>query len=364
MKIAEVVAALESYAPLALQENYDNAGLVVGNPEMEATSALLCIDVTEAILEEALQLGANLIISHHPVIFNPLKRITGSGLTERMIIAAIKNNLALYSVHTNLDNHREGVNLRICQKLGLHEPEILHPAEKELNKLVTFVPLAYADQVKSALFAAGAGHIGKYDQCSFSVEGQGSFRASEGAKPFTGEIGKLHLEKEIRIETVFPAYLRKKVLDALMVAHPYEEVAYDLFPLVNISSGTGAGMLGKLDEPVNEKDFFTRVKSIFGCGVIRVSPFLNNLVEKVAVCGGSGSFLIGRAIEAGAHVFLTADIKYHQFFEAEGKLVIADIGHYESEQFTIEIFYEVLMKKLPNFAVHFSGISTNCITYL
>jgi dinuclear metal center YbgI/SA1388 family protein len=355
MKIAEVVAVLESYAPLALQENYDNAGLVVGDLNMEVTSALLCIDVTEAILGEALHLGANLIISHHPVIFNPLKKITGSSLTERMIITAVRNNLALYSAHTNLDNHQEGVNLRICQKLDLREPEILLPAQKDLNKLVTFVPLSYADQVKSALFAAGAGHIGKYDQCSFSVEGQGSFRASAGSKPFAGEVGKFHLEKEIRIETVFPAYLRKKVLDALRVAHPYEEVAYDIFPLVNISDGTGTGMMGKLHEPMHEEDFFARVKKIFGCGVIRVSPFLNTPVEKVAVCGGSGSFLIPRAIEAGAHVFLTADIKY---------LVIADIGHYESEQFTIEIFYEILMKNLPNFAVHFSRINTNCITYL
>jgi len=364
MIISEVVSVLESYAPLAMQENYDNAGLVVGNPDMEVTSALLCIDVTEAILGEALQLGANLIISHHPVIFNPLKRITGSSLSERMIITAVRNNLALYSAHTNLDNHQEGVNLRICQKLDLHEPKILLPAEKDLNKLVTYVPLAYADQVRSTLFAAGAGHIGKYDQCSFSLEGEGSFRASAGTNPFAGEIGKFHLEKEIRIETVFPAHLRKKVIDALMVAHPYEEVAYDVFPLNNISDGTGAGMMGKLNEPLNEEDFFARVKNIFGCGVIRVSPFLNTPVEKVAVCGGSGSFLIPRAIDAGAHVFLTADIKYHQFFEADGKLVIADIGHYESEQFTIEIFYEILMKKLPNFAVHFSKINTNCITYL
>jgi dinuclear metal center YbgI/SA1388 family protein len=364
MKLAEVAAIFESYAPLALQENYDNAGLVVGDPAMEITSALLCMDVTEAILLEAMQLGSNLVISHHPVVFNPLKRITGADLTERIILFAIRNSIALYSAHTNLDNHREGVNQKICQKLELQETEILLPQKKILNKLVTFVPLAHADEVSSALFSAGAGHIGNYDQCSFGVVGQGSFRASEGTNPFAGKIGKLHLEKEVRIETVFPAHLHKKIVDALISVHPYEEVAYDVYTLENAYNGTGAGMIGKLKEPMDEGEFFSWIKNIFRCKMIRVSPLLNIPVEKVAVCGGSGSFLIRRAMDADAQVFLTGDVKYHQFFEADGKLVIADIGHYESEQFTIEIFYEILMKNLPNFAVHFSSINTNSITYL
>jgi dinuclear metal center YbgI/SA1388 family protein len=364
MRLNDVVSAFESFAPLALQEKYDNAGLIVGQPDMEVHAALLCIDVTEAIVLEAIQLGADLIISHHPVIFNPLKRITGSNATERIIATAIQKNIALYSAHTNLDNLHEGVNLKICRKLDLQHPEILLPGEETLNKLVTFVPVKYADQVRSALFEAGAGHIGRYDQCSFSTEGQGSFRASAGTNPFAGEIGKFHLEKEMRIETVFPSLLRKKVVQALMDSHPYEEVAYDIFSLENTNEKAGSGMIGILKEPQNEQVFLSQVKRLFDCGVIRHSPLLHKPVQKVAVCGGSGSFLIRRAIACGADIFLTADIKYHQFFEAEGSMIIADIGHYESEQFTIEIFYEILIKNLPNFAVHFSRISTNCITYL
>jgi len=364
MKLAEVITAFESFAPAGLQEKYDNSGLVTGQSGMEVHSVLLCIDVTEAVLDEALQLGADLIISHHPVLFNPLKRITGRGYTERIIISAIKHNIALYSAHTNMDNIPEGVNLRICQKLDLRQGEILLPTEHSLKKLVTFVPYEYVDQVRSALFAAGAGHIGKYDQCSFSTEGLGSFRASAEANPFVGEIGKLHLEKEMRIESVFPTILLQKVLQALFDTHPYEEVAYDIYQLENSAGLAGAGMIGILPSPVDEQTFLSKVKNIFNCGVIRHSGFLNKPVRKIAVCGGSGSFLISTAISAGADVFLTADIKYHQFFEVDGKLLLADIGHYESEQFTIEIFYEILTKKLPNFAVHFSSINTNCVNYL
>jgi dinuclear metal center YbgI/SA1388 family protein len=364
MKLAEIIAAFESFAPPGLQEKYDNSGLVTGQSGMEVHAVLLCIDVTEAVLDEAILLGADLIISHHPVLFNPLKRITGRGYTERIIISAIKHNIALYSAHTNLDNIPEGVNLKICQKLDLRQREILLPIEHSLKKLVTFVPYEYVDQVRSALFAAGAGHIGKYDQCSFSTEGLGSFRASAEANPFVGEIGKLHLEKEMRIETVFPAMLLQKVLQALFDTHPYEEVAYDIYLLENSAGLAGAGMIGTLHSPLDEQAFLSKVKNSFNCGVIRHSGFLNKPVRKIAVCGGSGSFLISTAISAGADVFLTADIKYHQFFEADGKLLLADIGHYESEQFTIEIFYEILTKKLPNFAVHFSSINTNCVNYL
>jgi dinuclear metal center YbgI/SA1388 family protein len=363
MKLDEVIAAFDSFAPPGLQEKYDNSGLVTGHSGMEIHAVLLCIDVTEAVLDEAIQLGADLIISHHPVLFNPLKRITGSSYTERIIITAIQKNIALYSAHTNLDNIPEGVNLKICQKLDLRQIEILLPIEHSLNKLVTFVPHEFADQVRSAMFAAGAGHIGKYDQCSFATEGQGSFRASVEANPFVGEIGKFHLEKEIRIETIFPAVFRQNVLQALFDTHPYEEVAYDIYLLENPAGISGAGMIGKLHSPVDEQEFLSKVKNIFHCGMIRHSGFLNRPVRKIAVCGGSGSFLIGTAISAGADMLLTADIKYHQFFEADGKLIVTDIGHFESERFTIEIFYEILTKKIPNFAIHFSRINTNCVNY-
>jgi len=364
MKLADIIAAFESFAPQGLQEKYDNSGLVTGDPGMDVHAALLCIDVTEAVIRESIKLGADLIISHHPVIFNPLKRITGYGPTERILIAAIKENIALYSAHTNMDNIPEGVNSRICQKLGMRQAGILSPLEHSLCKLITFVPREHADRVRMALFEAGAGHIGKYDQCSFNAEGMGSFRASEGTNPFVGEIGKFHLEKELRIETVFPAVLRQKVLNALLGSHPYEEVAYDIYQLENYGNWAGSGMIGWLDKPVDEMEFFRKVKKTFKCGVIRHSALLGRPIRKVAVCGGSGSFLVSRAISAGADVFLTADVKYHQFFEADQRIVIADIGHYESEQFTIELFYEILTKKLPNFAIHFSRINTNCVNYL
>jgi dinuclear metal center YbgI/SA1388 family protein len=364
MKLAEIISVIESQAPLALQESYDNAGLAVGDAGMQVRSALLCIDVTEKIIEEAIHLGANLIISHHPVLFHPLKRLTGSAVEERIVIAAIRNNIALYSAHTNLDNILQGVNHKICTKLNLLNTKILLPKEGMLRKLVTFAPVEHEEAVRDALFNAGAGHIGHYDQCSFNSAGQGSFRALSGTHPFAGEIDKFHLEKETRIETVFPAHLQKQIIHALLSAHPYEEVAYDIYRIENAYGMAGSGMIGELEKPMAENDFFQHVKDVFHCGIIRCSPLLNKPVKKIALCGGSGAFLAGAAIVAHADVFLTADVRYHQFFEADGRIIIADIGHYESEQFTIEIFYELLTKKLPNFAVHFSRISTNCITYL
>lgn len=364
MKLAEIISVIESHAPLALQESYDNAGLAVGDAVMQVRSALLCIDVTEKIIEEAIQIGANLIISHHPVLFHPLKRLTGSTVDERIVISAIRNNIALYSAHTNLDNILQGVNNKICTKLNLINLEILVPKEGMLRKLVTFVPSEHEETVRNALFDAGAGHIGQYDQCSFTECGEGSFRALPGTNPYKGEINKFHLEKETRIETVFPAHLQKQIIRALLSVHPYEEVAYDIYRIENAYEMAGSGMVGELELPMAENDFFRHVKDVFHCGIIRCSQFINKPVKKVALCGGSGAFLADAAMAAHADVFLTADVRYHQFFEADGRIVIADIGHYESEQFTIDIFYELLTKKLPNFAVHFSRINTNCITYL
>jgi dinuclear metal center YbgI/SA1388 family protein len=364
MKLAEIISVIESHAPIALQESYDNTGLATGDAAMEVRSALLCIDITEKIIEEAIQIGANLIISHHPVLFHPLKRLTGSTSDERIIIEAIRNNIALYSAHTNLDNIFQGVNHKICTKLNLLNPGVLAPSEGMLRKLVTFVPSEHEETVRNALFNAGAGHIGQYDQCSFNANGQGSFRALPGTHPYKGEIDQFHLEKETRIETVFPAHLQKQIIRALLSSHPYEEVAYDIYRIENAFEMAGSGMVGELERPMAENDFFQHVKEVFHCGMIRCSPFLNKAVKKIAVCGGSGAFLAGAAMAARADVFLTADVRYHQFFEADGRIVIADIGHYESEQFTIEIFYELIKKKLPNFAVHFSRINTNCITYL
>jgi len=364
MKLSEIIAVFESYAPLSYQESYDNAGLTVGDTGMEISAALLCIDVTEAVVDEARQQGANLIISHHPVIFKPLKQLTAGTGPERIIISAITYKIALYCAHTNMDNISGGVNRKICQKLNLEKTRILSPLPNSLRKLVTFVPTASAEEVRSALFAAGAGNIGAYDSCSFNLEGKGSFRASEGSNPYAGEIGKLHFENETRIETIFPAVWKTRIIKALLKVHPYEEVAYDIFPVENEYEQAGWGMIGELKEPVNSLDYLQQIKDIFRCQVIRHTRVISKTVKKIAVCGGSGSFLIHRARSSGADMFITGDLKYHQFFDAEDLIVIVDIGHFESEQFTIEIFYEILKKNLPNFAIHFSSIQTNPIYYL
>lgn len=364
MKLRDIISAIESFAPPALQESYDNVGLIVGDPGMEISASLLCIDVTEAVLDEAMQKGANLVISHHPVIFRPLKRITGSSLSERIVYSAISGKIALYCAHTNIDNTIEGVNRKICMKLGLEHTKILLPLENTLKKLVTYVPAAKAAEVRSALFDAGAGNIGNYEACSFNSEGSGTFLAKEGSRPFVGKIGKLHFENETRIETIFPSYLKSRVIEALLKIHPYEEVAYDIYPVENIFKSAGSGMYGEIETPQDEMAFLTRLKEIFKCKMIRHTKFQNRPVKKVAVCGGSGSFLIPQATAVGADMFITGDIKYHQFFDAGKEMTLVDIGHYESEQFTIEIFYDILIKKMPNFAIHFSHINTNPIYYL
>ncbi len=364
MKLKDILALFEEAAPFSFQESYDNSGLQTGEPEMEINGALITLDVTEAVIDEALRYGLNLVISHHPVIFGGLSRLTGRNATERILIKAIKSELAILSVHTNIDSVSTGVNDRICRKLGLINCRILDPAMGKLLKLVFFVPVDHAGKVRQAVFEAGAGVIGKYDQCSYNVEGSGTFRASEHANPYVGRKGELHAEPEIRVETILPSHLRKKVVGALLEHHPYEEVAYDLYPLDNVYEKTGMGMLGEFEEPMEEHDFLNAVKMIFDAGCVRYTSLTDKPVSKVAVCGGSGSFLLGKAISAGAGAFITSDFKYHQFFDADGKILVADIGHYESEQFTKELFYELVTKKFPKFAVRLSEVVTNPINYL
>ncbi len=364
MKIKEVTYELERIAPLSLQESYDNAGLLVGNSDAEISKILISLDVTEKVIEEALSKGCNLIISHHPVIFKGLKRITGGTYVERIVASAIKNDIALYAIHTNLDNVDQGVNSILCDKLDLINKEILSPKKELLRKLVVFCPVGYADKVREAVFAAGAGKIGNYDSCSYNGKGTGSFRGSEDTSPFVGEKGKLHFEEEIRIETIFPIYREREIISALIEAHPYEEVAYDIYSLENKFLSVGAGMTGELETEVDEIGFLNKVKKVTGVGCIRHTKLTGQKIKKVAVCGGSGSFLIGDAIRSGADIFLTGDIKYHEFFDADEKLVIADIGHYESEQFAKDLIYSVLIKKFPNFAVLISEMNTNVVNYL
>jgi dinuclear metal center YbgI/SA1388 family protein len=363
LKIKEIVHFLETVAPPALQESYDNAGLIVGSPEAEVSSALITLDVTEALVDEAIEKNAGLIIAHHPVIFSGLKKLTGRNEVERTVIKAVKNDIAIYAAHTNLDAVSGGVNTKICQKLGLKNCRVLQPVTGQLKKLVVFIPHEAADKVRNAVFEAGAGHIGNYDYCGYNLDGTGSFRAGEGTNPYVGEKGKIHYEKEIRFETIFPAWLQGKIIKALVDAHPYEEPAYDIYSLENSLEQAGMGMMGELEEPVDEKNFLTSLKEVFDTGCIKHTALRGKSVKRVAVCGGAGSFLLGNAILNGADFFVSADFKYHQFFDAENKIVIADIGHFESEQFTKELFYELLTKKFPTFAVRFSEVNTNPVFY-
>jgi len=362
-KIKNISSFFETLAPLQLQESYDNAGLIVGDYDTEIDTILLTLDVTEAVVEEAICKKAGLIVAHHPIVFSGLKKITGKNYVERTLLKAIKNDIAIYAAHTNLDSVEGGVNGKICEKLGLENYKILQPVGGQLKKLVTFIPINFAEKVSEAVFAAGAGSIGNYDSCGFNTEGEGTFRGNESTNPFVGEKGEIHTEKEIRFETVFPAYLQGKVIGALLNAHPYEEVAYDIYSLDNKFNKVGMGMIGTLPAEKTETEFLQQLKTTFNTGVIKHTALKNKAVKKIAVCGGAGSFLLNQAIAAGADVFVTGDFKYHQFFDAENKIVIADIGHFESEQFTKELFYELLTKKFPKFAIHLSEVDTNPVFY-
>lgn len=364
MILKEITSLLEEIAPLALQEKYDNAGLILGHPDMDIQGALLCIDVTESVIQEAIIKNCNLIISHHPLIFNGLKKITGKNLVERSVILAIKNNIAIYASHTNLDNVSVGVNGKIADKLSLINREVLLKGSDLLVKLVTFAPKLHAPQIRNKLFAAGAGHIGNYDSCSFSSSGTGSFKANNEAHPYVGKLNEVHFEDEVKIEVILPNYITKQVIHALIESHPYEEPAYDLIPLSNQWNEIGAGLIGELTEEIDTIEFLTSLKSIFKVPVIKHTAIHKTKIKKVAVCGGSGSFLLKDAISTGADIFISGDFKYHEYFEAENNLIIADIGHYESEQFTKEIFYDIIRKKMPTFAVQISEINTNPINYL
>jgi dinuclear metal center YbgI/SA1388 family protein len=364
MQLKEIISVFEQAAPFALQETYDNSGLQTGNPGMEISAALICIDVTEEVIAEALRLKANLIISHHPLIFNGIKSLTGRNSIERILIRALKEDIAILSVHTNFDSISKGVSFKICEVLNLNNLQVLDPLKNALVKLVFFVPVEQAVYVREKVFEAGAGVIGNYDMCSFNTSGEGSFRANENTNPFVGDKGKLHLEKEIRVETILPESHIDLVVSALLKAHPYEEVAYDLYPLSNKYQSAGMGMTGELGEEMDEKEFLEYLKEKFNPGCIRHTNFLKRKIKKVAVCGGNGSFLLSKAIACGADVFVSGDFKYHQFFEAENKILIADIGHYESEQFTKELFYELLIKNYPKFALYLSAVNTNPINYL
>lgn len=364
MRLKEITQFIESVAPLSFQESYDNAGLVIGHPEDEISGALITLDITEEILDEAISKKLNLIIAHHPIIFSGLKKLNGKNYIERCVIKAIRNGIAIYAAHTNLDSVIGGVNSKICDKLGLRNCRILSPMSGMLKKLVTFVPTADAGKVRNALFEAGAGHIGNYDSCSFNLSGTGSFRGNSQSNPYVGEKNQVHFEEETRVELIFPKNLQSGIVRALLNSHPYEEVAYDIYSLENEYTQAGIGMIGELSAPMDELEFLRKLKDTFHCPVVRHTRLIGKPVRSIAVCGGSGSSYLRTAIARGADVFISGDFKYHQFFDAENRIVIADIGHYESEQFTKEVFYELLTKNFPKFAIHLSAVSTNPVSYL
>lgn len=363
MKIKEVIDALEKFAPLPLQDDFDNAGLQVGLTDAEVTGALLCLDVTEAVVKEAISLGCNLIIAHHPLLFKGLKTITGKNYVERCVMEAIRNEITVYAAHTNLDNAYGGVNFKMAEKIGLKNIQVLEPKENSLLKLVTYVPVQQADDVRQALFQAGCGHIGNYDACSYNVHGEGTFRAAEGTHPFCGQIGELHTEPEIRIETVLPAYLKRNVEKVLKAVHPYEEPAYDFFALQNDWKQAGAGVIGDLEEPMDESDFLRLLKKTFEVGCVKHTHLKGRLIKRVALCGGAGAFLLPKAV-GKADVFVTGEVRYHDYFYYENDILVAEIGHYESEHYTKEIFYSIIQDLFPTMEVRMSRINTNPINYL
>jgi len=363
MIIKELTNYLESLAPLNSQESYDNSGLICGNANTEVTNALISLDCTESIIDEAIAKGCNIVISHHPIVFKGLKTFTGKNYVERTIIKAIKNDIAIYAIHTNLDNYHLGVNKKIGDLIGVENPKILSVSQQSMLKFSVFVPLSEVESIKNVIFNVGGGQLGNYSECSFSTKGTGTFKANENAKPFIGEINQRHAEEEIKIEVLIKPQLINTVIANVIDAHPYEEVAYDVISLKNINNEEGAGMIGKLKKPMPAEKFLAHLKQTFNCGIIKHTELCHSTIKTVAWCGGAGSFLLNSAKEQQADIFITGDFKYHEFFDAENQIIIADIGHFESEQYTIELIGELLSKKFIKFAPCLTEINTNPVKY-
>jgi dinuclear metal center YbgI/SA1388 family protein len=361
--IQSVTAHLEALAPLTYQESYDNAGLLVGDPGAPVRGILVTLDCTEAVVEEAIRRGCNLIVAHHPIVFKGLKKLNGRTYVERTVLRAIRADVAIYAAHTNLDHVTPGVNHHLAGTLGLANVRILSPKKGLLQKLTTFVPTEATQPVLDALYAAGAGQVGAYQNCSFRSEGTGTFRPTEGTRPAIGQVGTDEEVREDRVEVLLPAHRAGAVLRALRAAHPYEEVAYYLSALENEYQDVGAGAIGELPEPLDEALFLAHLRDRLGLRVVRHTPLRERPVRRVAVCGGAGSFLLAEARRQGADAFVTADFKYHEFFDAEGELVICDVGHYESEVGTKELLRKYLSEKFPTFATLLSETDTNPVRY-
>jgi dinuclear metal center YbgI/SA1388 family protein len=371
MQIKQILTILDEIAPSSYAEDFDNVGLLVGNQNNETTGVLVCHDALESVIDEAIAKDCNLIVCFHPILFSGLKKITGRNYVERAVIKAIKNDIAIYALHTALDNHQNGVNKIFCASLGLKNTKILIPKQNFIKKLLTYTTPENADQVRNALFETGAGKISNYENCSFNSEGFSTYKGNEKSNPTIGKKGELTQTNEIKIEVIFEKHLESDILNALFQNHIYEEVAYEIYDLQNSHQNIGMGMIGELENPMTEKDFLEFVKDKIDAKGIRHSEFLNREIKKVAVLGGAGSFAIKNAIAAGANVFLTADLKYHQFYEAEKTILLADVGHFESERFTKNYIFDFLIEKMTNFAnnlkitkIILSKENTNPVKYL
>lgn len=364
MTIKDITNCIEEIAPLNYAEDFDNVGLLIGDYNNKVSGVLVTLDTLENVVEEAIEKNCNLIVSFHPIIFSGLKKLNGKTYVERVVLNAIKNNIAIYAVHTALDNSFNGVNAKICEILCLQNTKVLIPKIQTLKKLTTYAPIQEAENIRNALFEAGAGNIGNYENCSFNTPGEGTFKAKKNANPTIGEIGQLHTEKEVKISVIFEKHLEKNILSVLFNAHIYEEVAYEIVTIDNQNQQIGMGMIGNLSEEKSEIEFLNFVKKTMKTNCIKHSKLLNKPIKKIAVLGGSGSFAIEYAIRQNADIFITSDLKYHDFFKAENKIVLADIGHYESEQFTKNLIVDILTKKFPNFAIILSQKKTNPIYYI
>jgi dinuclear metal center YbgI/SA1388 family protein len=363
LKVKDITSLLEGIAPLGSQESYDNSGLIVGSHDMEVTEVLLSLDCIEETVEEAIKIGANLIIAHHPIVFGGLKQLNGKNYVERTVIKAIKNDIAIYAIHTNLDNYKFGVNYEIAKRLGISNPRILAPKKNVLKKLVFFCPENDSAKVTQAIFEAGGGNIGEYSECSFESSGSGYFLPGENSNPSSGEIGTREKANEKRIEVLIPIYKESQIIKAMKTAHPYEEVAHDLYPISNVNQDEGSGMIGELDKLMESGAFLSHLKTAFNCGIIRHTELIKEEIKTVAFCGGAGSFLLNKAKSQQADIYITGDFKYHEFFDAEKSIIIADIGHFESEQYTPNLILALLQKNFINFAFHLSKVNTNPINY-
>ena len=364
MQIKDVTNYIEELAPLAYAEDFDNVGLLIGDYNTKVTGVVVTLDTLEETVDEAIAQNCNLIVSFHPIVFSGLKKINGNNYVERVVLKAIQNNIAIYATHTALDNVNNGVSAKMCEVLGLQNCKTLIPKKGIIKKLTTYVPIAEAENLREKLFEAGAGAIGNYDNCSFNIDGKGSYRGNKNSNPTIGEKGKVTFTEETSISVTFDSYLEGKILQALFNTHSYEEVAYEIITLNNSNQNVGMGMTGEFSDTIDEKEFLSFVKKTFKTDCVRHSELLDKKIKKVAVLGGSGSFAIKNAIKAKADAYISADFKYHEFFTAEKKILLADVGHYESEQFTKNLLFDYLSEKFSTFAIILSEKSTNPIHYI